>query len=484
MAGQTASLRGRLHNENDFVPSLLATDCAVSGLVSGSDLGAQVVLNPVKDNTIYQENTNSNALGQIFAGRTNGTGGTTFRRGLLAFDVAGNVPAGAIIDSASLGLFVTQGGAATFRLHKLTADWGEGTSQAVGGQGRGAAPTTNDATWVHRFFSTQLWSVQGGSIAGVISASATAGGLSTTTSWSAAAMVADVQGWLDSPGSNFGWLIKSNNEATPGTATRFASRESASNRPTLTINYSLPDQDGDGVTDSADNCPAVSNANQADLDQDGQGDACDSDDDNDTVADGQDNCPLVANPNQENNDGDGLGDACDPDDDNDTVADGPDNCPLIANPNQENNDGDGLGDACDPDDDNDTVADGPDNCPLTANSNQENNDGDGLGDACDPDDDNDTVNDGEDDFPFDPNETTDTDGDGTGNNADLDDDGDGMPDAFELANSLNPLDPADAGQDADGDGFTNLEEFQKGTDPQDPTSRPTIDMSWLPLLLD
>lgn len=61
----------------------------------------------------------------------------------------------------------------------------------------------------------------------------------------------------------------------------------------------------------------------------------------------------------------------------------------------------------------------------------------------------------------------DNDGDGIDDDVDPDDDGDTMPDSYELANGLDPLDPSDADEDADGDGFTNLVEFRRGTDPQD-----------------
>jgi hypothetical protein len=45
-------------------------------------------------------------------------------------------------------------------------------------------------------------------------------------------------------------------------------------------------------------------------------------------------------------------------------------------------------------------------------------------------------------------------------------DHDGMPNAWELAHHLNPLDPTDAFTDADGDGLSNLREYQLGTGPR------------------
>ena len=106
------------------------------------------------------------------------------------------------------------------------------------------------------------------------------------------------------------------------------------------------DTDGDTIPDSADNCPAVANADQTDTDGDGLGDPCDTDDDADGVPDSTDSCTLIPNPGQEDSDGDALGDVCDTDDDNDGVPDAADNCQFVPNLGQRDSDSDGIGDDC------------------------------------------------------------------------------------------------------------------------------------------
>jgi hypothetical protein len=82
------------------------------------------------------------------------------------------------------------------------------------------------------------------------------------------------------------------------------------------------DSDKDGIQDNRDNCPHHTNADQLDTDGDGQGDACDSDDDGDGVPDTTDSCPKVSNA------GDTTGQACVDDCDGDGIKDSVDACPC------------------------------------------------------------------------------------------------------------------------------------------------------------
>jgi hypothetical protein len=218
-----------------------------------------------------------------------------------------------------------------------------------------------------------------------------------------------------------------------------------------------PDDDGDGIPNEDDNCPALANADQADRDGDGIGDACDGDDDGDGTPDGADNCPLVANAGQQDSDSDGIGNACDPDNDNDGRPDAEDNCVSIANPDQLDTDGDGAGNACDLDDDGDGQSDADESAcgsnPLVAAERAPDSDHDGRPDCVDPDDDGDGTPDTHDNcaLVFNPDQV-DSDGDRVGNACDPDDDNDGQSDADESACGSNPADPSNRASDFDGDG--------------------------------
>ncbi|WP_243395220.1 thrombospondin type 3 repeat-containing protein [Nocardioides currus] len=74
-----------------------------------------------------------------------------------------------------------------------------------------------------------------------------------------------------------------NTNASPGTLRSFS----------ITLTFTTCDTDGDGIEDRVDNCP-VANADQADLDADAFGNACDVDVDGDLVLDDVDGCATTA----------------------------------------------------------------------------------------------------------------------------------------------------------------------------------------------
>lgn len=220
-----------------------------------------VTLRPVADATLIQPSDgNQYALGaayNVYCGRVGTNGQGTLRRALLRFDLS-SVPAGSTVVSASLRVYMSQTSSGTHScsLHRALESWGEGASFAFGGAG--APPEPNDATWSHRSWPSVQWSVAGGVYAPVASATRSIGAIGSYTWASTSGLVADVQSWVNAPGSNRGWAIVGN-EATLETAKRFESRESGdvSRHPTLVVTYTPPgapvgDLNGDGRVNGQD----------------------------------------------------------------------------------------------------------------------------------------------------------------------------------------------------------------------------------------
>ncbi len=245
---------------------------------------------------------------------------------------------------------------------------------------------------------------------------------------------------------------------------------------------SLTDQDGDGIPDFIElgpnpDVPRDSNGN-------GIPDYLETDSDGDGIPDAIERGPDGLHPRDTNNDG--VPDYASLDSDGDGVPDSVERGPDGLHP--KDSDGDGIPDYLDTDSNNNGVPDSVEILPsgLTRTTDT---DGDGIPDYWEA------------FFGLNPNDPTDagkhlagdqmsylekyryglspltrdTNGDGVSDYDALyvygikswgtDTDGDGMPDAWEVANGLNPL-VNDAAGDLDGDGLTNLEEYLAGTNPR------------------
>lgn len=216
-----------------MVPSVLLAAAASEACAALASLSA------VADTSLYSESSGlSNGRGTgLFAGVTNRN---DERRGLLRFDFSG-IPPDARITSVSLELRVTMKrflapATVAIDLHRLTRDWGEGTSDAPGQEGGGGDAEPGDATWGSAILGTADWTRGGGDFENVASARAFVEGIGSTATWTDPRMVDDVQGWVDGMTSNHGWILR---QAIPGTgqARRFGSREHPEKAPRLTVEY-------------------------------------------------------------------------------------------------------------------------------------------------------------------------------------------------------------------------------------------------------
>jgi hypothetical protein len=146
-----------------------------------------------------------------------------------------------------------------FCLARLARDWGEGTSDSGGfGGGAGWPAAPGDATWLHTFYPSELWTLPGGDFSIVADACEVITQLIGDYEWSTDDMRMNVQDWLDNPDSNFGWMLRGP-EFDEMTARQFGSRQNSdvSRRPRLEISFTTGpdcpgDADGNGVVDIDD----------------------------------------------------------------------------------------------------------------------------------------------------------------------------------------------------------------------------------------
>lgn len=223
------------------IPALGAAESQTLFIVAGAD------------NTLYEDPDGAVSNGEggfMLAGRNN-LGQDSIRRAVLYFDVAGQLPYGAIVEQASLTLYLERGngGERVLNLHRLLSDWGEAGSKVMGG-GLGAPAQQGDATWLHSFWPDVFWQRDGGHYVGRVSASQTVGdpapGMELDTpgfyTWgSSARLVQDVRRWQRQPEKNFGWILLGD-ETVSQTAKRFSSRDNTNPalHPVLEVHYSMP----------------------------------------------------------------------------------------------------------------------------------------------------------------------------------------------------------------------------------------------------
>ena len=166
------------------------------------------------------------------------------------------------LKAAGLGPTGTSAGtAATETLKAITQPWGEGdkagtttTTYTVG-----QPCTTGEATWNQNECSIASWTTAGGTVAAPVSASANTpatDGATVTFTSSSGGMVTDVQSWIATPASNYGWRMSSTTEIVAGQAQRFYSSEAGTGQPNLAMLYTC----NGGFEDTPTGCTACTSA--------------------------------------------------------------------------------------------------------------------------------------------------------------------------------------------------------------------------------
>jgi hypothetical protein len=203
---------------------LICCEPVYAGSTSGS-LASATFINSA------QANNNDGGAPSIYLGNDL-SGGSM--RGLIRFALPSTLNQRMVITSADFSLTTgaLSGGsptAATVSLQRLTENWGQGTGSGAdpitGDFTYGQACTAGGATWNQPLCFGVPWATAGGTVNGTLSASASAPATSgSAVKWSSTGgtgMASDVQGWVNSPSSNYGWRLLSSTDATSGDVQRF-----------------------------------------------------------------------------------------------------------------------------------------------------------------------------------------------------------------------------------------------------------------------
>ncbi|MEM7030454.1 MAG: DNRLRE domain-containing protein [Chloroflexota bacterium] len=207
---------------------------------TSSMVTSQKVISATRDAFIIEASPNNNTGrdDQMWAG--GGGAQSMRRRGLVYFDVAAHIPSGMTILTVTVHFEVVGGPSgggvdSSFRLNRLTKDWQEGNKS---GQ-HGDSASTGAVTWSAAQHNVVSWTLAGGDFVSTPSAETPVSGLGLYTWQSTPALVSDVQSWLDTPTTNYGWILRSDNEFTNQTVRRFGTHDGK--RPAkITVDYAPP----------------------------------------------------------------------------------------------------------------------------------------------------------------------------------------------------------------------------------------------------
>ena len=206
---------------------------------------SDVTLYTVKDNWLRASQATTNYGGATTLSMN--PNGTNSQFALLQWDLS-SIPANATINTANLTFYVTDVSPNTYYLYDLKRSWVEGTGTTD------STPSTTSSNW-NTTDGVTTWGTGGAqdTTSDRNSTNLWGAGTSTFTSLGDATValntsgVGVVQGWYNTPASNFGLTIQ--NPATASDYLIIASKEAATEaqRPRLNINYCIP-QTGPTIT--------------------------------------------------------------------------------------------------------------------------------------------------------------------------------------------------------------------------------------------